>query len=96
MPWQTTWFTEVQMVFGKAAVVHVGRDRLLDLGDVLETEPVELLGGDAGLDVLPDHVEDVGRQTAGHAHFFLLGRGLNGDVATHEGVHRVYLRKALF
>ena len=59
-------------------------------------EPVQLLGGHAGLDVLPDHVENLGRQAPGHAHFFLLGRGLNGDVATHEGVHRVHLRKALF
>ena len=84
------------MVFGKAAVVHVGRDRLLHLRDVLETQAIELLGGHAGFDVVPDHVENFGRQTPGDAHFFLLGRGLNGDVATHEGVHRVYLRKALF
>ena len=59
-------------------------------------EPVQLFGGDAGLDVLADHVEHVGRQASGDAHFFLLGRGLNGDVAAHEGVHRVHLRKALF
>ena len=77
-------------------VVHIGRNRLLDLGDVLETQPIEFLGGHAGFHVLPDHVENLGRQAPGHAHFFLLGRGLNGDVATHEGVHRVYLRKALF
>ena len=84
------------MVFGKPAVVDVRRDRLLDVHDVVETDAVQLLGGHAGLDVLPDHVQHLGREAAGDAHFFLLFRGLDGDMATHEGVHRVHLRKALF
>ena len=62
----------------------------------IAAQAIELLGGHAGLHVLADHVEDLGRQPSGHAHFFLLGRGLNGDMAAHEGVHRMYLRKALF
>jgi hypothetical protein len=80
----------------ETSIVHVGGNRLLDLGDVLEAQPIEFLGGHAGFDVIPDHVENLGCQAAGDAHFFLLGRGLNRDVSTHEGVHRVYLRKALF
>jgi len=63
---------------------------------VLKTQSIELLGSHAGFDVLADHVQNFGRQPSGDPHFFLLGRGLNGDVAAHEGVHGVYLRKALF
>ena len=59
-------------------------------------EAVELLGGDPGLDVLADHVENFGRQAPGNAHFFLFVRGLNRNVSAHEGVHEVHLRKALF
>jgi hypothetical protein len=63
---------------------------------VLETQPIELFSGHAGFDVLADHVENLGCQAAGSAHFLLLGWGLNGDVAAHEGVHEMHLRKALF
>ena len=69
---------------------------LLHLDDEAIAEPVQLLGGDAGLDVFADHVEHVGGQAPGDAHFFLFCRGLNGDVSAHEGVHGTHLRKALF
>ncbi|MNE77054.1 hypothetical protein D3C80_1733370 [compost metagenome] len=42
-------------------------------------EAVELLGGDAGLDVFLDHFQHVGGQAAGHTHFLDFPGGLDGD-----------------
>jgi hypothetical protein len=56
----------------EAAVIHVRRNGLLDFRDVLEAQPVQLLGGDARLHVFPDHVENLAGQAASHTHFFLL------------------------
>ena len=82
---ETMWRWLHERMLWRAAMVDLER-----LG------AIELLGGHTRLHVLADHVQDLGRQPSGHAHFFLLGRGLNGDMATHEGVHGAYLRKALF
>ena len=48
----------------EAAVAHIGRDRLLDLDDVVVADPVQLIGGDPGDHVLADHVQHVGGQAA--------------------------------
>ncbi|MCY1307270.1 hypothetical protein D9M70_571790 [compost metagenome] len=64
---------------GEALVVERRRDRLLHVDDVVVADTVQFVGGDAGLDVFPDHFQHVGGQAAGDAHFFdFLGR-LDGD-----------------
>ena len=58
----------------KALVADVGRDRLLHVDDVLVGDAVELLGRDAGLDVLAHELEHLGGEAAGDAHLLdLLG-----------------------
>jgi hypothetical protein len=64
---------------GEAAVVEVRGYGLLYLHDMVVAEAVEFVGGDARLDVIADHVEDLGGQAAGLAHLLLLFRGLEGD-----------------
>jgi len=58
--------------FWKATVVQRGRHGLELIDDVLVADAVELLRGDAGAHELADHVEHVGRQAPGYAHFALL------------------------
>ncbi len=53
---------------GKASIVQVRRDRLLHIHDVLMAQAIELLGGDARLDVGTDHVEDFSREASRFAH----------------------------
>ncbi len=65
---------------GEPAIVDVGRDRLLDVDDVVVAEAVQLLGGHPGHDVRLDHVQHLGGQAAGDAHFLLLFGGFDGDV----------------
>ena len=76
MPWQTTWLTEVHIVFGKAAVIEVRRDRVLHVDDVVVADAVELLGRDAGHHVLADHVEHLGGQAAGDRASFACSSGV--------------------
>ena len=64
--------------FRKATVVERGRDGILHFSDVLVADVVELLGRDAGFDVLADHVEYVGRQSAGDPHFVLFFVSFDG------------------
>ena len=78
IPWQTTWFTEVQMVFGKAAVVEVGGNRFELVHDEIVAALVELLGGRPGLNERLDHVQHAGGQPAGGAHFVLFGGCFDG------------------
>ena len=68
-------------------VADVGRDRVLDPDDVIVADPVQIVGADAGRDMLPDHVQHVGREAAGHAQFGLFFRGLDRDLggAEHGG-----------
>src|SRR5690606_17928400 len=56
----------------EAAVAEVGGDRLLVVDDEVVADPVQLLGGHARLDMLPDHVQHVGGKGAGDAHHLLL------------------------
>src|SRR5882757_6772486 len=53
-------------------IIKVCRNRFLHLHDIVVAEAVELVGGHAGDDVLPDHVEHLCGQASGHAHLFLL------------------------
>ena len=69
---------------GKPVVAHVGRDGLLLVDDEIVAEPVQLVGGDPGGHMGLDHVQDVGRQPAGEAHFLLFFRGLDRD--GHSGI----------
>ena len=62
----------------KTPVIEVRRHGLLDLHDVVMTETIELVGGHAGFDVLADHVEHFGGQTASLAHHLLLFGGFQG------------------
>ncbi|MCY1440507.1 hypothetical protein D9M71_567860 [compost metagenome] len=64
---------------GKTLVVERCRDRLLDVDDIVVAQAVELFGGDAGLDVLFDHLQDFGGQAAGDAHLFDVFGGFDGD-----------------
>ena len=64
MPWQTTWLIEVQIDFGKAAVVERRRDRIV-VDDEFVAQPVELAGGHARPDIGGDEVERLGRELAG-------------------------------
>ena len=50
-----------------AVVSDVGRGRLLHIDDMVVAQPVQLFGRHARLDVLRDHVEDLGGQRAGPA-----------------------------
>jgi hypothetical protein len=53
---------------GESPVVQRRGDGLLDPGDVVVADGVELVRGDPGLDMGPDHVEHVRREAPGHAH----------------------------
>ena len=53
---------------GVAAVVERRGDRRRGRGRTRSTQIVEVLGGDAGLDVLGQHVQRLGGQPAGLAH----------------------------
>ena len=62
----------------KTAIVQRCGYRILDFRDVPMADRVELAGGNARFDIVTDHIEHVGRQPAGDAHFLLLVRGLEG------------------
>src|SRR5690606_34135990 len=63
----------------EAAVAHVGRDRVLDLDDVVVADPVQLGRGHAGLHVRGHDLEHFGGQAAGDAHLLQVGGGLELD-----------------
>ena len=65
--------------FGKAFIVEWGRDGLLLVYDVIVANAVEFAGTDTGLHMRRDHLEHLGRQTAGGAHFLDFFRGFDGD-----------------
>jgi hypothetical protein len=69
------------------AIAQVRRHGLLRVDDEIVAPGVQLLGGDPRLDVFRDHVEDVCGEAAGHAHFLLIFRRLDGDV--HVGLGKV-------
>ena len=64
---------------GEAFVVERGRHRLLHVDDVVVAEPVERVGGHARLHVRRDHLQYLGREPAGHAHFLYFFRAFQGD-----------------
>src|SRR5574337_490235 len=51
---------------GEPTVAHVGRNRTLHVDDVVVGDLVDLLGGDAGLDVVLQHGQHFGREPTGH------------------------------
>src|SRR5690606_16385278 len=61
------------------AVVEWSRNGLLHVDDVVVADAVEFLGGDAGPDVLADHLQHFGGQAAGYAHLFDFIGSLDGD-----------------
>ena len=63
----------------EAVVADVGGNGLLLADDELVAEAVQLVGGDPGHDMGLDHVQHVGGQAAGNAHFLLFFRGLDRD-----------------
>ena len=67
-------------------VIQGCRDCLLGLHDEIVADPVELAGGDAGLDRRADHVQHVRRQPSGNAHRLLFGGRLdrNPVMAWHQ------------
>ncbi len=64
---------------GEALVVERCRNGLLHVDDVVVADPVEFAGGDARLDVRPDHAQHLGGQPAGDTHFFDFLGGFDGD-----------------
>ena len=64
----------------EAPVTQAGGDRVLLVDDVVVADAVQFLGGDPGLDVLADHLQDFGGQAARFAHFRDVFRGFYGDV----------------
>ena len=61
--------------FGKAMIVQWCRNGLLLIHNIIVTDLIEFVGGDAGLDVRLDHFQHFRGQAAGHAHFFYFFRG---------------------
>src|SRR5690554_5303250 len=65
-----------------AAVVQRCGNGFLHIDDIVVADAVELIGGDARLDVLLDHFQHFGGEAAGHAHAGDVFGGLDGY--THE------------
>jgi hypothetical protein len=63
--------------FRKAAVVERCGNRLLHIDDVVVAAIVQFVGRHAGHDVGRDHIQHIRRETAGHSHLLLLGRGFD-------------------
>ena len=60
-------------------VVERGRHRALHVDHVVMAQRVQLVGGDAGLDVRRDEVEHLAGEAASHAHLFDFFRRLDGN-----------------
>lgn len=69
------------MTFG--GVVQGGRDGVLFIDHVVMAQAIELVGGDAGLNMWGDEIEYFRAKSTGDAHFFDVGRGLDGDGRSH-------------
>lgn len=72
--------------FGVAVIADIGRHGLLHMHDVIVAQPVQLVGGDAGFDVLANHVQHIGGQCAGAAQlgeFFLIANRHGARTAHH-------------
>ncbi|MNH13355.1 hypothetical protein D3C79_729230 [compost metagenome] len=63
--------------FWEAVVAQAGRDRLLFIGDMLVTDPVQLAGGDAGFNVGLDDFQHFCGQAARNAHLLNVIRCFN-------------------
>src|SRR5690606_955293 len=77
----------------EAAIVERRRHRTELVDDVLVADAVQLVGRNAGADMLADHVEHVGREAAGDTHLVLFLRRLDGD-GHGVGVRRLRRRAA--
>ncbi|MNO50457.1 hypothetical protein D3C76_408340 [compost metagenome] len=62
---------------GEAVIVERGGDGLLYLDDMVVAQGVQLVCGDASLDMGGDHDQHIGGQLAGNAHLFNLFRCLD-------------------
>ncbi len=69
------------MSFG--GVIQRGGDGLLDFYHIVMAETIQLIGGDTGLDVGGDVIEDFRGQAASDAHFFDIGGSLESDGSGH-------------
>lgn len=65
--------------FGETVVVERGRDGLLLIDGVVVADLVQLIGGDAGLNVRGNHAQLFRSQSTGYAHFFDIVRGFQGN-----------------
>ena len=72
-----TWLTEVQMDF-ETLVVKRCRNGALYIDHVVVGNPVQLLGADAGFDMLVEHFQHLSGQPAGYPHFLDFFRSLDG------------------
>jgi len=65
-------------------IVERGGDGLLDPGDVVVGDAVQLFGGDPRFHVRTQHLQYLGRKAAGYTHLFDLFFGLDDD--THDSI----------
>jgi len=54
--------------FREAAIIERCRDCLLLVDDVIVTDAIQFVGGDAGLYMRPDHSQDFTAETSGNTH----------------------------
>ena len=64
---------------GEALVVEGGGDHALHVDHIIVADAVQFLGGDARNDERGDHLQHLGGEPSGHAHFFGFLGGLDGD-----------------
>ena len=58
-------------------IAEAGGDGVLLVGDVIVADAIQFAGRDTGFDVRGDHLQHLGGQSAGDAHFFDFFRGFN-------------------
>ena len=68
---------------GETVIADIGRHRLLHVDDVLVSDAIQLLGAHTGLDVILEHGQHFGRESAGNTHAFDVFGRFEGN--GHEG-----------
>ena len=63
--------------FRKATVVQRGGDSVLNARDVFVADAVQFTSRDTGIDIIPDHIQHIGRKSSCDSHLFLLLRRFN-------------------
>ena len=65
--------------FGETVVIQGGGNGLLFIDDIVMAEAIQLIGGDARLNMGRDHFQHLGGETPGNAHFFDFFGGFNNN-----------------